>query len=54
MMEHRKVGELKIKDRKPSGGKIKALRCVICNAVVVSNRPGDPYKCECGWEKSRS
>ena len=53
MVEHRKAGSLKVENRKPSGGAIKATRCEKCNAVVVSNRPGDPYVCKCGWKMSR-
>jgi len=53
MVEHRKVDKLKVENRKPSGGAIKTVRCEKCNTVVVSNRPGDPFVCKCGWKKSR-
>ena len=54
MIEHTRIGRLKIMDRKPSGGQIKVTRCEKCNTVVVSNRPGDAYKCKCGWSMNRT
>jgi len=54
MTEHHKVDNLKIENRRPDGGEIKAMRCKKCDAIVVSNRPGDPFTCKCGWTLSRT
>jgi len=54
MIEHHEADKLKVENRTPSGGKIKAMRCRKCNNIAVSNRPGDPYECKCGFKTPRT